>query len=549
MKSKAVIYCRVSTKEQVEEGNSLTTQERICKEYALNHDLEVIETYREQGESAKTANRTELQKLLAYCSIKKNGVKVVIIYKLDRLSRNTDDYSQLRLMLKRYGVEIKSTSEHFENTPVGRFMENTLANISQFDNDIRAERCSGGMKEAVREGRYVWKAPIGYDNVRVCGKATIAKNPCMSQLVFRAFEMVASNICSVEEVYRIMTQDGLTRNGKPLVNSYFREMLMNELYTGWMSKFGERHKGLFEPIVSDELFAQVQRILKYKGKLNKPHITDHPDFPLRRFVINEKGKKLTGSWSTGRRQKYPYYRFERTGGRNYNRNKFEREFMAFMDKFSLDDECYQKLRTFIKDELIATEQIEKKEAENIHKRIQELNARQSILITKNVDGIISDAVLKQQLDAIDMELIDAHAILFKTLDTGIDLNEVVDYLESYFKAPSVIWRKAKPTTKLALQRFQFPLGCMFRNDVFETAQISKFFKVKPALCSANSARVDSGFEVPNKPQSIKASDRQENTSTGQRENTTDFDTEFWNEFRQDVATVYEILKKDSDGPP
>lgn len=135
-------------------------------------------------------------------------------------------------MLKRYGVEIKSTSEHFENTPVGRFMENTLANISQFDNDIRAERCSGGMKEAIREGRYVWKAPIGYDNVRVCGKATIAQNAIMSPLIYRAFEMVASNTCAVEEVYRVITKEGLTRKGKPLVNSYFREMLVNELYAG-----------------------------------------------------------------------------------------------------------------------------------------------------------------------------------------------------------------------------------------------------------------------------------------------------------------------------
>ena len=458
-KKGAVIYCRVSTKEQVEEGNSLATQERICKEYAVSNDFEIVETYREQGESAKTADRTELQKLLTYCSIKKNGIKIVIIYKLDRLSRNTDDYSQLRLMLKRYGVEIKSTSEHFENTPVGRFMENTLANISQFDNDIRAERCSGGMKEAIREGRYVWKAPIGYDNVRVCGRATIGKNLTMSPLVLRAFEMVASNTCSVEEAYRVMTKEGLTRNGKPLVNSYFRELLINELYSGWVNKFGERHKGLFEPIVSDELFAQVQRVLKYKGKLNAPHITDHPDFPLRRFIVNENNKKLTGSWSKGRTQKYPYYRFERSGGYNYNRDKFEKAFMGYMDSFSLDNEHYQKLTRFIKDELIAREQVEQRESENLQKHIQELNTRQTILIKKNVDGVISDAILKQQLDSIDMELTNAHASLFKASDAKVDIDEAVAYLKPYFKAPSVVWLNSKPQTKLALLRFQFPLGC------------------------------------------------------------------------------------------
>ena len=494
-KRKAVIYCRVSTKEQVEEGNSLATQERICKEYALNNDFEVIETYREQGESAKTADRTELQKLLAYCSSKKNSIKVVIIYKLDRLSRNTDDYSQLRLMLKRYGVEIKSTSEHFENTPVGRFMENTLANISQFDNDIRAERCSGGMKEAIREGRYVWKAPIGYDNIRVCGKATIGKNLTMAPLILRAFEIVASNTSSVEEVYRIMTKEGLTRNGKPLVNSYFREIFANELYAGWINKFGERHKGLFEPIVSNELFVHVQRVLKSNGKLNNPHITDHPDFPLRRFIVNENNKKLTGSWSTGKYKKFPYYRFGRTGGSNYNRDNFEHAFMRYMDYYALDNAHYQKLRRFIKEELVARDQIEQKESENLQKHIKELNARQTILIKKNIDGIISDTVLKQQLDVIDVELTNSHTLLYNHSSEKIDISECVNYLEPYFKMPSKIWLKSKPATKLALQVFQFPLGCTFTNNSFGTPQISKFFKVKSALSDANFGRVDpSGLE-------------------------------------------------------
>ncbi len=129
----AAIYCRVSTKEQVEEGNSLTTQERNCRDYAAKNGYEVAEVFIEQGESAKTADRPQLQRLLSFCSLKKNGINAVIAYKIDRISRNVDDYSQIRLLLKRYNVEIKSTTEHFENTPAGRFMENIIANVGQFD--------------------------------------------------------------------------------------------------------------------------------------------------------------------------------------------------------------------------------------------------------------------------------------------------------------------------------------------------------------------------------------------------------------------------------
>ena len=228
--NKAIIYVRVSTKEQVDEGNSLTTQEKICREYAAKNNYDVLEIFIEQGESAKTANRTELQKLLIFCSDKKNNISAVIIYKLDRLSRNTDDYSQLRLLLKKYNVEIKSTSEYFENNPMGRFMENTIANMAQLDNDVRAERCTNGMKEAVREGRWVWLAPVGYDNTRIAGKATIAPNS-MAPLVQKAFNLIAQGVYTTEDVRKIVNQEGLKhKGGKEISKTYFPAILSNKLY-------------------------------------------------------------------------------------------------------------------------------------------------------------------------------------------------------------------------------------------------------------------------------------------------------------------------------
>src|SRR5882672_6844745 len=75
---RAVIYCRVSTKEQVEEGNSLVTQEKNCREFALKENFEVIELFVEQGESAKTQDRTELKRLMTFCTDKNNKVDAVI---------------------------------------------------------------------------------------------------------------------------------------------------------------------------------------------------------------------------------------------------------------------------------------------------------------------------------------------------------------------------------------------------------------------------------------------------------------------------------------
>ncbi|MCC7004983.1 recombinase family protein [Candidatus Nomurabacteria bacterium] len=487
---RAVIYVRVSTKEQVDEGNSLSTQQKICSDYALKHEYEVAETFIEQGESAKTADRTELQRLLAYCADKKHGIKAVIIYKLDRLSRNTDDYSQLRLLLKRYGVEIKSTSEHFENNPVGRFMENTMANIAQFDNDIRSERCAGGMRDAMRDGRYVWMATIGYRNVKIGGRATIEQDEIMAPLILRAFELIASNIYPTEEVRRMMTKEGLlNKKGKPFSKGYFYAMLTNELFAGWIVKFGERHRGTFTPIISDELFNQVQRVLKHKGRKHSAYITDHPDFPLRKFVINQDGKKLTGSWSKGRYKKYPFYRF---GGNNsnHNRDKFEEEFMKYVNKYGFDDTKIKRLKELVRENLVKATLDQRKETDRLKKYINELTEKQTGIIKKNLDGVIPDNVLKQQLAMIDKELLNANASLAVMPNTETNYEEAVEFLEEYLKNPSAVWKDAKIGVKTKLQWFQFPQGLTFQNNFFGTTEMCSFFKVKDLALEAKSSNVE-----------------------------------------------------------
>jgi site-specific DNA recombinase len=486
----AVIYVRVSTKEQVDEGNSLSTQEKICRDYANRCEYEIADIFVEQGESAKTADRTQLQKLLAYCADKKHGINAVIIYKLDRLSRNTDDYSQLRLLLKRYGVEIKSTSEHFENNPVGRFMENTMANIAQFDNDIRAERCSGGMKDAMRDGRYVWMAPIGYNNVKPGGRATIAQNDRMGPIIRQAFELIAINVHSTEDVRKKMTNKVLlNKKARPLSKGYFYKLLTNQVYAGWIIKFGEKHRGTFQPIVSDELFDQVQRVLKYKGRKHSQYITDHPDFPLRKFILNNNGKKLTGSWSKGRYRKYPFYRF---GGNesNYNRDKFERMYMDFVEKFRFDDSNLKRLKELVKANLVNATLDKRKEADRLKKHINMLSEKQTGIIKKNLDGVIPDNVLKQQLNIIERELTEAHASLLCFPEVEIDFLGALAFVEDYLKSPGKIWRNAKLGVQIKLQWFQFPSGLVFENNFFGTTEMSRFFKVKMLFDDAKSSKVD-----------------------------------------------------------
>jgi site-specific DNA recombinase len=524
--NKAVVYCRVSTKEQVEEGNSLVTQERICREYASKYSYEIVRVFIEEGESAKTADRTELQKLLAFCSNRKEKIKAIIIYKIDRLSRNTDDYSQLRILLKRYGVEIKSTSEYFENNPAGRFMENIIANVAQFDNDVRTERCIGGMQNAIREGRYVWLAPIGYVNQKMNGKSTIIPNE-KAPLVKKAFEMVAERIYTTEKVRQILIPLGLTtRVGKPLLRSGFYEMLNNELYCGWINKLGERHAGTFEPLVKQELFLRVQQVLK-KKKTPTIYCKENPDFPLRRFVVYNQ-KKLTGSWSKGKYKSYAYYRF--IGTKLYwRKEELENRFQSFMDEYSFDPELLNKLRNQL---VIRFSNKSDRRTSDLQALVQKkdyLKSKQYLLIEKNLKGIISDILLKDQNTMIDEEIWNIDRILMQAEEKKFDLKGILEFIIEYLQKPSAIWNKMPFHIKLNLQKFQFPQGVAFDGMKFRTSKMSNLFKLKDMFLS------DSSFNVDHSGQNIKHTNLAKYPPVQHQENL------FWDEIQGELSFLHELI--------
>jgi site-specific DNA recombinase len=482
----AVIYCRVSTKEQAEEGNSLVTQEKICREYAARQGFTVARIFIEQGESAKTANRTELQNLLSFCSIKKNAVDIVIAYKIDRISRNVDDYSNIRMMLKDYGITICSTSEQFDNKPAGRFMENILANVAQFDNDVRTERCVNGMKEAMRAGRFIWKAPFGYINGKSHGKANILPDKNKASVIRETFDLICQNNTDMESVRQIMITRGLT-----IKRAQFYYMLRNKAYCGIIERFGEVHEGSYEPLISKDTFNLVQLLLKNPGKKVIPYKTKNLDFVLRRFVSSPTGQKLTGSWSTGKSgKKFPYYRFL-VKGSNYSRKQFENAFCDFMNSFAFDRDLLNRFMNAAKSAAESQNEILKAYNDRYGDIVRDLKEQQTALIQKNLKGIISDELLKEQLSIIQTTLtenaISEHSPQFTF--TSKEIEKLFKLVDDFLISPGDTWKNADPALKLKLQVFEFPHGVVFDGQKFRTPYLSLVYKVKSDFSTTQSNMV------------------------------------------------------------
>jgi len=136
---KAVIYTRVSTTEQVE-NHSLETQEKFCLAYCAKNGVEVAKIFREEGESAKTVERTQLQLMLQYLTDYPGEIELLVIYRLDRLSRSVSDHHALKALLQSRGIEVRAVLETFDDSPAGKLTENMIAAIAQFEDgfEIRA---------------------------------------------------------------------------------------------------------------------------------------------------------------------------------------------------------------------------------------------------------------------------------------------------------------------------------------------------------------------------------------------------------------------------
>src|SRR5438105_8486349 len=214
----AVICVRVSTKEQAE-NLSLPTQLRACEEYCCRQGYEVLERFKEEGESAKTADRPELQRLLKYCRTHKGAVQFVVVFNLTRFAREKYDHFALRAHLKSLGISLRSATEPIDDTSTGKLMEGVLAAFAQFDNDVRSERTRGGMKAALELGRWTFLAPLGYLNAhRLTGRSLIP-DPERAPLVRRAFQEFATGRFTKDEVLKNVNALGLTtRRAGPLAD-------------------------------------------------------------------------------------------------------------------------------------------------------------------------------------------------------------------------------------------------------------------------------------------------------------------------------------------
>lgn len=278
--SRAVIYLRVSSKGQVNtdydpEGISIPAQRIPCQRKAEALGLTTVHEYIEPGRSA-----TEMTKRVAFQEMlerirRDRDVDYVIVYKLSRFARNRTDDAIVMADLQKRGVTLISATEQIDAAPVVQLMHGILAAFNEYRSREDGADIAYKMGQKAKNGGTLGRAPIGYLNVteNIDGRKinTVHVDPERAPFVKLAFELYATRDKTFQDIADELTDRGLrTRPTQrhpagPISDSKIQQMLHDRYYLGEVRYKDETYPGRHEPLISEELFNQVQQLMGERG--------------------------------------------------------------------------------------------------------------------------------------------------------------------------------------------------------------------------------------------------------------------------------------------
>lgn len=463
----AVIYCRVSSKEQVE-GTSLESQELACREYARRNQLEVVRVFVDKGESAKFADRPQLLEMLSFCKDREKAVEQLLVWKVDRLARNVGDHFNIKAVLAKYSVRVVSVTEPIDTKPEGRLLETILAGFAQFDNDVRAARTVQGMKRKLEEGIYPWQPPLGYKGAAQPGsKKQQPDQPDQPAfgILQEAWTRFATGHCTKADILRFIWSKGLkSRSGREITNQFVDHLFEDPFYAGvlrdpWSS---EELPGKHMPMVSRATFEAVQKVISGRNR-SLPHIAIRPEFPLRTFVRCPYCEAaLTGSFSRGRSKYYAYYHCHNRQcdiRASFTLDEVHEEFFRFLADASATPHKIAHLKSYLRK--IANLSVTEIERELRRKETERTRAQEHMkeLVRMRVENLISDQEFQEQRAQIAAQATHNESTgdipdPKKVESALIDLETVSGYLTNLAGA----WNRVVPQYQRWFQQIMIPAG-------------------------------------------------------------------------------------------
>ena len=336
-RQRCAVYCRVSSDERLDqEFNSIDAQKEAGHAYVASQRAEgwipVADDYDDPGFSGGNTERPGLKRLLA--DIERGLIDIVVVYKIDRLTRSLADFSKMVEVFERRNVSFVSVTQQFNTTTsMGRLMLNVLLSFAQFEREVTGERIRDKIAAAKRKGMWMGGVPpLGYDvdnRLLIINEveAAVVRRIFAEMLTIGSPTQIASNLTEEGVTTKAWTtQDGSTRAGTRIDKKYLHKLLRNRIYLGELSHKGTWYPGVHPAIIDHGLWGKVHEILAKDGHTRsvETKIRSRTDALLRGLLYAPTGERMYPTYSRKNGRKYRYYVSKSevrygAGGKTYER--------------------------------------------------------------------------------------------------------------------------------------------------------------------------------------------------------------------------------------
>ena len=320
-KIRATVRCAIYTRKSSEAGleqdfNSLDAQREACEAYIASQKHEgwtALSTfYDDGGVSGGTLERPALERLLG--DIEEDLIDTIVVYKVDRLSRELSDFAKLVEIFDRHEISFVSVTQQFNTTTsMGRLTLNVLLSFAQFEREVTGERIRDKIAAAKKKGLWMGgNPPLGYD---VKNKELVVNEAEAETVryIFRQYreiesvrelrsQLAAEGVTSKRRIMR----DGSIAGNKPINRGALYYLLQNRLYLGEIVHKEKSYPGKHEAIVDEALWDEVQAILAANTNGERRKEARQPSL-LTGLVVDEQGESLTPSHAVKKGRRYRYY--------------------------------------------------------------------------------------------------------------------------------------------------------------------------------------------------------------------------------------------------
>lgn len=319
-RKRCAVYCRVSSDERLDqEFNSIDAQKEAGHAYIASQRAEgwiaISDDYDDPGFSGGNMERPGLRRLLS--DIERGLIDIVVVYKIDRLTRSLADFSKMIEVFDRQSVSFVSVTQQFNTTTsMGRLMLNVLLSFAQFEREVTGERIRDKIAASKRKGLWMGGVPpLGYD---IKERMLIINHP-EAEIVQRIFKDMLT-IGSQTQIARNLSEEGVTtktwttkegdmRPGTRIDKKYIHKVLRNRIYLGELSHKGTWYPGAHPAIIDHGLWGQVHELLhqdshprSVTSKLRTP-----TDSLLRGLLYSPSGERMYPSYTRKQGKQYRYY--------------------------------------------------------------------------------------------------------------------------------------------------------------------------------------------------------------------------------------------------